>query len=185
MKFLNSLILLIAVTLIASWTVFAGPPPGKGRGGGHGAGHGRVADDFRGVIHSLFAAHDKFERSVKLTKEGYQARTVSDDPELAKRLQKHVAQMAERLDGGMSVRHWDPAFAEMREHYDDMEVSLKNIAGGVEVTVVGKTPEAIKVARNHAVIVSGFVEKGESQRHATHATALGGKPSRADGDPKK
>lgn len=133
----------------------------------------------------MFASHEAFDRAVELTKEGYRARTVTEDSELATLLQKHVAQMAERLDGGLSVRHWDPAFAEMREHYDDMEVSLENIAGGVQVTVVGKTPEAIKVARNHAAIVSGFVEKGESRMHTPHATALKGKPSKENGKPKK
>lgn len=162
--------------VFTSWSVF-GQPPGKGRES--------MSDDFRGVIHSLFASHEAFDRAVELTKEGYRARTVTEDSELATLLQKHVAQMAERLDGGLSVRHWDPAFAEMREHYDDMEVSLENIAGGVQVTVVGKTPEAIKVARNHAAIVSGFVEKGESRMHTPHATALKGKPSKENGKPKK
>ncbi len=180
MKILNALALTTALALIASWSVLAQPPgkgPGAGKGPGHGhgqgPGHGGMSDDFRGVIHTLFAEHESFERSVELTEDGYRATTTSKDPAMAKMVQKHVSQMQERLDGGMGVRHWDPAFAEMRAHYDDMAVKIENVEGGVAVSVVGKTPEAVKVAQNHAKIVSGFVEKGETQMHAKHATALG------------
>lgn len=158
--------------LLKRWAIFSlilaailpleAGPQGKGHGRGKGS------DDFRGVIHSLFAAHDKIDRAVELTDSGYRATTTSRDREVAALLQKHVAEMSERLDGGMSVRHWDPAFAELREHYDDTTVKIENIDGGVSVSVSGKTPAAIKVVRNHAAIVSGFVEKGSEEMHQTH-----------------
>ncbi len=80
--------------------------------------------------------------------------------------------MAARLDGGMSVRHWDPAFAEFREHYEDTSVEIENIEGGVSVSVAGKTQDAIKVVRNHAAIISGFVEKGSKEMHQTHPAVI-------------
>lgn len=144
-------------------------PPGFGKGKGHGPMGG---GDFRGVIHELFAAHEDFDRKVVLTENGYRATTTSAKPETAKLLQKHVSQMESRLDGGFGVRHWDPAFAELREHYDDIEVKLTNIKGGVAVSVTGKTPAAVKVAQNHAKIVSGFVERGHTEAQKEHARAL-------------
>jgi hypothetical protein len=145
-------------------------PPGKGQGHGKGKGGG----DFQGVIHALFAAHETIDRVVEITDSGYRAKTTSQDKAVAALLQKHVAEMAARLDGGMSVRHWDPAFAEFREHYDDTTVVIDNIEGGVSVTVSGKTPAAIKVVRNHAAIVSGFVEKGSKEMHQTHPAVIVG-----------
>ncbi|MDF1851309.1 MAG: hypothetical protein P1U85_10780, partial [Verrucomicrobiales bacterium] len=156
--------------LLASLILFSSleaRPPGKGPAQG--------GSDFRGVIHSLFANYEDFERKVEILENGYRAVTTSKDPKSAKLLQEHVIQMKERLDGGFGVRHWDPAFAELREHHEDMTIELEEITGGVSVSVMGKTPEAIQVAKNHAKIVSGFVEKGGEQMHATHPAVVSGK----------
>ena len=155
--------------LLASLILFSSleaRPPGKGPAQG--------GSDFRGVIHSLFANYEDFERKVEILENGYRAVTTSKDPKSAKLLQEHVIQMKERLDGGFGVRHWDPAFAELREHHEDMTIELEEITGGVSVSVMGKTPEAIQVAKNHAKIVSGFVEKGGEQMHATHPAVVSG-----------
>jgi hypothetical protein len=150
-----------------------GPGP-IGRGGMGG---------FQEAIHHLFANHTKIKRAVEITETGYKSRTVSDDPEIAMTLQKHVKEMRERLGSGMMIRRWDPAFAELVEHYTDVDHEFKEVPGGVEMVVKGKTPDAIKVAQNHARIVSGFVEKGPEQMHASHPRALGGeKPSEPTGN---
>ncbi len=161
-------LLVVATTvLLASWSVSAAP---VGRVGGKGKAGERVrtTGDFRGVIHSLLAEHEKVKRTVELTGDGYRARTISDDPGVAAALRRHVDQMASRLEGGLGVRHWDPAFAELREHYDDLDVRVENLEDGVAVSLVGKTPAAVKVAQNHAAILSDFVEKGGERKHATH-----------------
>lgn len=137
-----------------------------GRGGG---GMGR----FQEAIHKLFDNHTKVKRSVEMTDTGYKSRTVSDDPEIARTLQKHVKEMRERLGAGMMIRRWDPAFAELVEHYKEIDHEFHEVEGGVEMIAKGKTPEGIKIAQNHARIVSGFVEKGPAQMHASHPTALG------------
>ena len=81
--------------------------------------------------------------------------------------------MKSRLESGMGVRHWDPAFAEIRAHYEDMDIEIEDIEKGVRVKVEGKTPEAVKVAQNHANILSGFVERGPEEMHVEHAGVLG------------
>ncbi len=143
-----------------------GPGRGPGKGGG---GHG----GFQEAIHELFANHGKITRTVEMTDTGYKSRTVSEDPDIAKTLQKHVKEMRERLGAGMMIRRWDPAFAELVEHYKDIKHEFKEVEGGVEMIAKGKTPEAVKVAQNHAKIVSGFVKKGPDQMHETHPRALG------------
>lgn len=156
----------------AVFTLATAASAGPGKGNGKGAGHGGMPDEFRGVIHELFANHDSFTRTVDLIDDGYRAKTVSKDPKKASLLQKHVRQMESRLDDGRGVRQWDPAFAELRQHYADMEVSIEEVKGGLVVEVTGKTPEAIAVARNHAKIIDGFIKKGSKQMHATHAAVL-------------
>ncbi|MDF1810860.1 MAG: hypothetical protein P1V20_01545 [Verrucomicrobiales bacterium] len=154
-RIVQGTITVLAVTLIHSLAVHAGP----------------MSADSRGVIHELFASHEGFTRNVETTADGYRATTVSKDPEKAALLRKHVEQMGQRLHQGMSVRRWDPAFAELREHYDDMTVEIEKIDGGIAAIVTGKTPEAILVAQNHARIISGFIANGSAQMHVRHATA--------------
>ena len=146
-----------------------GEGKGSGKGRGKGAGHGQA---FQGIVHRLFSAHERIDRSVELTPSGNRAVTTSRDPEVAGWLRTHVSQMEARLKGGMGVRRWDPAFAEFADHYDDLVVKIEEVAGGVAVSVSGKTPEAVKVARNHASIVSGFVKKGPARAQATHPAVV-------------
>lgn len=151
---------------------------GPGRGPG-GAGMG----GFQETLHKLFDNHAKVKRTVEMTGTGYKSRTVSDDPEIAKTLQKHVKEMRERLGAGMMIRRWDPAFAELVEHYKEIDHEFKEVVGGVEMIAKGKTPEGIKIAQNHARIVSGFVENGPAQMHASHPTALGDEKATAPAAP--
>jgi hypothetical protein len=140
--------------------------------GSAGGGRGLPAD-FREVIHTLFAEHEQVKREVKVTPDGYEAETTSADAEVVTLLQTHVGQMKSRLESGMGVRHWDPAFAEIRAHYEDMDIEIEDIEKGVRVKVKGKTPEAVEVAQNHAKILSGFVERGPEEMHVEHAGVLG------------
>jgi intracellular sulfur oxidation DsrE/DsrF family protein len=153
------------------WAHSQGPGGGQGRGPGGGP-HGGEGG-FQEAIHKLFDNHEKVKRTVEITADGYKARTVSEDPEVAKTLQKHVREMRERLGAGLMIRRWDPAFAELVEHYKDIDHEFKEVEGGVEVVVKGKNPEAVKVAQNHAKIVSGFARIGPDQMHESHPRALG------------
>ncbi|MCP5539958.1 MAG: hypothetical protein H7A53_03195 [Akkermansiaceae bacterium] len=160
----SAAVLLAFVSISSPPPLLAGPPANQG---GHG-----VEADFRGAIHALFDAHAELDRSVTLTEDGYRAETTSENPEVAATIQRHVREMRDRLDDGFSVRHWDPAFVEFRQYYDQLETAIEEIPGGVRVVVKGKTPEAAKVAQNHAKIISGFVAKGSEQMHQTHPVAL-------------
>lgn len=134
-------------------------------------GRGMPAEE-RQAIHGLFDAHQKFERKVTKTDEGYTSKTTSKDPAAVKILQTHVKQMETRLKKGLMVRRWDPAYVEFVKHYDDIKIKITNIKVGISVVAVGKTETAKKVARNHAGIIGKFIENGWSEHHKTHAPTL-------------
>lgn len=121
-------------------------------------------------IHHLFDNHAKVKRTVTVTDTGYTATTESDDSKVAAALQKHVKQMQDRLKSGLSVRRWDPAFAEYCDHYDEMDHQFTATAKGVRMTVTGRNAEAIKIAQNHAKVVSAFAAHGWSEHDKKHDT---------------
>ena len=123
----------------------------------------------RDAIHALLAAHKKIERKVTPTADGYEAVTTSGDEEVVALLHKHVAQMDARMKKGLMVRRWDPAYKEFVEHYDDIEIKIQKMKDGVKVVTHGKTPAAIKVARNHASIITKFVGHGFEEARKPHA----------------
>lgn len=124
----------------------------------------------REQIHALFDNHAKIHRELKLTATGYTATTESDDPKVVAALQKHVKQMQERLGSGLSVRRWDPAFAEYCDHYAEMDHQFTPTGKGVRMTVTGRNAAAIKIAQNHAKVVSAFAAQGWSEHDKKHDT---------------
>ena len=134
----------------------------------------------RSNIHALFGQHDSLRRTVTLTDDGYVSLTETDDPALAKALGEHVDQMRQRLEDGLSVRRWDPAFAEYREHYDDMKLTIEPVTNGVRVVARGLTREAVEVVQDHARVINEFVRDGWAAHDATHAAVL---PSGGGGTP--
>jgi hypothetical protein len=130
----------------------------------------------REEIQSLFAGHARITRHVVETPDGYTATTESDDPALARILQSHVQRMEARLKDGLKVRRWDPAFAEYVEHYDEMTHAITATGKGLKITVTGRNPTAIAVARNHAKVVSGFVTDGDAAHHRQHPAVANAVP---------
>ncbi|MBL9211917.1 MAG: hypothetical protein JNL92_15775 [Opitutaceae bacterium] len=130
-------------------------------------------------IHRLFDQHAAVQRSVTLTATGYTALTESDDPEIARTLRAHVQQMRERLDSGLAVRRWDPAYDEMVRHYKDLDLKVEPTAKGLRVVMTGKTPAAVKIAQNHAQIVSKFVAKGWPEHDVKHPAVAASAPAPA------
>jgi hypothetical protein len=138
------------------------PPPTRGP----------LPDDQREIIHHLAAAHDAIARTVTLTPVGYEATTTSQDPEMAAMLKAHVSYMKARMEAGLMIRRWAPAFVEMVEHQNDIRVEVTELDNGIFVRVEGDTPAAILVAQNHAKIVSGFARDGATAVHRSHSVAL-------------
>ena len=126
----------------------------------------------RNNIHQLFNNHAAITRTVTLTKDGYVALTESSDPKVTAALRGHVQQMSDRLKSGLMVRRHDPAFVEYAAHYDNITHTVEPTAKGLKVTVTGKTPDAVKVAQNHASVVTDFASNGWAGHDRDHAKAL-------------
>ncbi|MCB1120549.1 MAG: hypothetical protein KJT03_03290, partial [Verrucomicrobiae bacterium] len=94
------------------------------------------------------------------------------DPEAAKLLQTHVKQMEGRLKEGLMVRAWDPAYVEFVNHYDDIDIQFTAIENGISVVATGKTDAARQVARNHAGIISKFIEHGWAEHDKSHTAVF-------------
>lgn len=124
------------------------------------------------IIAEMAKRHRDFKRVVELTEGGYQATTTTTDKDLAAKLKAHLNYMAARLDSKAMVRRWDPAFVELVEYYDQLDTKITELDDGVRVVVSGKTPDAVKVARNHAKIVTGFTQEGDKAVQREHKPAL-------------
>ena len=127
-------------------------------------------------IHALFNGHDQIERVLTQTEAGYEATTQSTNPVIAAALQAHVKQMQDRLDNGLAARRWDPAFAEYRAYYDQIDVQIESTANGVKVVATGKTPDVARVAQNHAGVINQFVSDGWAAHDALHPAVLRAAP---------
>lgn len=133
---------------------------------------GPLPDEQKEIIHYLAEHHAALKREVKLTDHGYTAITTSENPDIVKKLLTHFDYMEKRLDSGAMVRRWDPAFEEMVEYYEQLETNVKKLENGIQVIVKGTTPEAVKVAQNHARIVSGFVNEGQTAVSREHTKVV-------------
>lgn len=167
------------VPALLSTLLLITPAPGKD-GGNRSSFRGPLPDEQREIIQLMASKHDQLKRKVKINDKGYSATTTTADKELAAKLKEHVAYMKKRLDSGAMVRRWDPAFEEMVEYHDQLDTLIRDLPNGIEVVVTGKTPEAIKVAQNHAKIVSGFVKEGDVAVQREHKPALA-EPRKKDG----
>jgi hypothetical protein len=153
--------LLACLSLCPSLGTLAAPPM-----------RGPLPAEQQEIIAEMAKRHRDFKRVVELTKDGYQATTTTTDKDLAAKLKAHLKYMAARLDSKAMVRRWDPAFVELVEYYDQLDSKITELDDGVRVVVIGKTADAVKVARNHAKIVTGFTQEGDKAVQREHKPAL-------------
>ncbi|QQL45804.1 hypothetical protein [Sulfuriroseicoccus oceanibius] len=133
---------------------------------------GPLPKEQRDTIHQLAAHHTTISREVTLTEKGYTATTTSTDPKVAKLLQSHIKYMLKRVEGGGRVRQWDPAYREMGRYFAQLTTEVEPLENGIRVTITGESPEAVKVAQNHAHIVTKFIEHGAKEVQSKHEPVL-------------
>jgi hypothetical protein len=139
-----------------------GPPPGKGKGK-----DAAFAAD-RDGIHFLLASHKDVKRTVKETKTGVETVTESDVPEVAKKIQEHVAAMHERVKKGAGIHLRDPLFVELFKHYDKITMTVEKTGRGVKVTETSDDPYVASLIQAHARVVSRFIENGHDEARKNH-----------------
>lgn len=115
--------------------------------------------------HTLVFNNEAIVRTIEEIPGGVRTVTTTSDPELLKVLQRHPKEMgAYYHDGGM-VRGWDPVFRALAQHGDKVNMDVKEIENGVEVTATSEDKEVAKLIRAHAYKVSEFVNRGREAMH--------------------
>ncbi len=88
-----------------------------------------------------------------------------EDPEAAAMLQRHVGEMKDLMAEGGRVRVWDPLFSEIFDRYEEVDMVVEKIDGGVRVTETSQDPEVVKLIQAHARKVSDFLARGPAAVH--------------------
>jgi intracellular sulfur oxidation DsrE/DsrF family protein len=120
------------------------------------------------VFHFLLEHHKEIRRTVKTLPNGVETVTESDREEVAKKIQDHVPAMVERLKKTRPVRMWDPLFAEMFRHGEQVKTTVEKTARGVKVVATSSDPRVVRLVQAHAGVVSKFVERGFAEAHEAH-----------------
>jgi hypothetical protein len=178
------------VAIAAGPLVAQGGPPWAGRGGGAGRGagaggqgggfgrgpawarqDGNAVDTFvtdRDVFHFLLQNHEQIRREVKNTKTGVETLTESDNPQVAAKIQEHVAAMAKRVEQQRPIRMHDPLFVELFRHADKIHLEYKNTPNGVRVVETSDDPRVVALIQAHGSVVSLFVKNGFDEARKNH-----------------
>jgi SAM-dependent methyltransferase len=149
-----------------------GPPWGIGQGRGPGFGRGRGlgaamrAD--QDVFHYLLGRHADIRRTVTRTVNGVETLTESDQSEVAKKIQEHVAAMHKRVQEGRGLRYWDDLFAAIFQRHASIKMSVESTDKGVRVKETSDDPLVVALIQAHADVVSLFVARGYEEAHQNH-----------------
>lgn len=124
---------------------------------------GRMMRDMP-VIHDLLVNHDRIQRTVRDVPGGIRSTTTSADGKLAQLIQTHVWQMKKRIENDDPIRQMDPLFREIFEHTKDIQIVVRNLENGVQVTETSTVAQVTLLIRQHARrAVSEFVAEGMSR----------------------
>lgn len=121
------------------------------------------------VFHFLLEHHAKIRRSVKKLDNGVETLTESDDPQIAAKIQEHVASMHQRIKQGRGLRFWDDLFVAIFENHASIRMDVENTAAGVKVIETSDQPFVAALIQAHADAVSQFVKQGFDEAHKNHA----------------
>lgn len=133
---------------------------------------GPLPPEQRDIIQYMAEHHKELTRDVQMRDDGYEATTTTENPELAHKLKQHFTYMEKRLGSGAMIRRWDPAFEELVRHKDLITTEVEMKENGIRVLVRGSTPEGVRIAQNHAQIVTGFTQKGQEAVRQKHEAVL-------------
>ena len=142
--------------------------PGRGRGMGLGRGPGVDMRADQDVFHYLLEHHAQIRRSVKQLDDGVETLTESDNPEVAGKIQEHVASMHKRVKEGRGLRFWDELFVTLFDNYKQITMVVEDTDHGVRVRETSNVPFVARLIQAHAEVVSLFVKRGFDEAHENH-----------------
>ena len=147
-------------------------PPAKGCGCMGGMMGGMMADMRSDMMlfHYLLAHREDVRRQVKKLSDGVETLTESDVPEVAGKIQEHVASMYKRLKEGRPIHMMmrDPLFAEIFRNAAKIKMVVEKTPKGVRVKETSDDPQVVALIQAHAEVVNGFIANGHAEMHRNH-----------------
>jgi uncharacterized protein YdcH (DUF465 family) len=140
--------------------------PAENPGGHPTTGNSNRED--RDIFHSLLQNYEKVTRTVEELENGVRTVTESEEPEIAAKIQEHVASMHQRIEERRPLRMWDELFQEIFKHADKIEMEISETENGVAVTETSKDPYVVELIKSHAKVVTGFTERGFEEARENH-----------------
>jgi hypothetical protein len=129
-----------------------------------------------GTIHELIVNHDRINRTVTNLSNGIRTVTESDDPQVAKWIQEHVASMVQRVsaksDPGLPVE--SPALRSILRNGDKVQTTIETTEKGAVVIQASTDPETVAALQQHASEVSDLVQGGMTALHSAMMRNGGG-----------
>ena len=159
----------IAVAVVAF--AIAGAPVNaqQAKPGMMGMAHGSVTTAEMGTIHELMIRHEQITRTVTNLPDGIRATTESDDPEVAKLIKKHVAEMNQRVregnDPGLPIE--SDALRTIFRNKDKISTRVETTERGTVVTQTSEDAETVAALQVHAAEVSDLARDGMAALHAS------------------
>lgn len=166
-------VLTVALAVGASAQPGGGPGPhgpgGPGRhgGGARGPGDPEHAAD-RALFHQLLDHRAEITRHVTEVPGGVETVTESVRAEVAAKIREHVRRMKARIEEGRPIRMRDPLFAEIFRHAKKITMRVEDTERGVRVVETSDDPWVTGLIREHARVVSAFLEHGYDEARRNH-----------------
>jgi len=161
-RFLAALGLIAIMAVMLPQTMGDETPKRKGKG----PNPEMMAD--QAVFHYLLEHHKEIRRTVKRLDNGVETLTESDKPEVASKIQEHIAAMHKRVKDGRGLRYWDELFVAVFKNHAKITMTVENTKTGVRVKETSDDAFTVMLIQTHADVVSKFVEFGFAEAHKNH-----------------
>ena len=140
------------------------------------------------LVHDLLFNNTRIKRTVTNLPDGIRTTTESDDPEVARSIQAHVASMSQRLEDGREFNIFSTSLPVLFENREKISSKVEMTDKGVVVTRTSTDRKVVAALQQHATEVTDLVREGmvAMRRGMMSRMAMGprGPQSgvRADGD---
>ena len=145
-----------------------GPGGRFGFGPGAGAGHDDQFATDHGVFFYLLDNRKEIRRKVTNLLDGIETLTESDNPEVAAKIQEHVAAMYERVENQQPIHMRDPLFREIFANAKKIRMEMKETEHGILVKETSEDPYVARLLHEHGKVVSLFLKNGHAELPRNH-----------------
>jgi hypothetical protein len=165
----------LAISLLLLVPGTHGQMAGSGMGGGMmGGGEGGGNSEEMVIIGYLFDHHTEIDRTVSQDSNGViHSNTRSDTVQVSDWIKLHVSQMVDLVEQNLVIRPWDPVFAALFQHSNEVITTVSETSDGVAVSEEGLTECGKSLAELHSEVVSKFVSLGMEEAMNTHQVPEG------------